>query len=240
MPPARRVAFATAALLAGALAVAGFWPSGVRARAALDRIQAQNDLRQVAHAIDQYERANGSRPASAAFLAPDGKPLLSWRVAVLPFLEHGALYAQFELDEPFDGPHNAAVARDHPMPRLYDVPGAPAPPGFTRVVGFAAERKGRRVPMPAFDLAAPGLRLADFKDGPFNTVQLVLAETPVPWTAPADLPFEVGANHSALLHWPANWGRTTAVATADGKAQLVPADTTPARLQALLTRDGND
>ena len=35
---------------------------------------------------------------------PTGKPLLSWRVAVLPYLDLDLLHAQFKLDEPWDGP----------------------------------------------------------------------------------------------------------------------------------------
>jgi hypothetical protein len=29
----------------------------------------------------------------------DGKPLLSWRVAILPYIGHDELYRQFHLDE---------------------------------------------------------------------------------------------------------------------------------------------
>ena len=36
----------------------------------------------------------------------DGKPLLSWRVKLLPYLEQGALYKEFHLDEPWDSEHN--------------------------------------------------------------------------------------------------------------------------------------
>lgn len=35
----------------------------------------------------------------------DGNPLLSWRVAVLPFIEQQALYEKFRLDEPWNSEH---------------------------------------------------------------------------------------------------------------------------------------
>ena len=50
----------------------------------------------------------------------DGKPLLSWRVLILPYLEQEALYKEFHLDEPWDSPHNRTlIAR---MPAVYRCP----------------------------------------------------------------------------------------------------------------------
>ena len=42
----------------------------------------------------------------AAITSPGGKPLLSWRVAILPYIDEKALYKKFKLDEPWDSPHN--------------------------------------------------------------------------------------------------------------------------------------
>ena len=49
-----------------------------------------------------YEIASGSFPGRAIF-DKQGKPLLSWRVSVLPYMDRGDLYHQFRLDEPWDG-----------------------------------------------------------------------------------------------------------------------------------------
>ena len=235
----RKLAFA---LVAGALAVlaAGFYPSGVRARGAVDRRLALDDFRRLGDALRQFERRNGVLPASAAFAGADGRPLLGWRVALLPDIGEGALFAKFRLNEPFDSDHNSAVTRDNTVPELYQTPYAPAPPGSTRVAGFAADRKVKGDLLPAFNLGRHGLKLADFRDGPANTIHLVLAETPVPWAAPADLPFVAGADHKALIHFPRAWGGTTVAAMGDGSARLVPADTPATTLQALLTRNGGE
>ena len=40
---------------------------------------------------------------------PDGQPNLSWRVALLPYLDHPDLYEAFHHDEPWDSPHNKAL-----------------------------------------------------------------------------------------------------------------------------------
>ena len=50
----------------------------------------------------------------AAICDKDGKPLLSWRVAILPYLEQGDLYKQFHLDEPWDSPHNSSLIEKMP------------------------------------------------------------------------------------------------------------------------------
>ncbi|HEV3023824.1 MAG TPA: DUF1559 domain-containing protein, partial [Pirellulales bacterium] len=48
-----------------------------------------------------------------AFVADDeGKPMHSWRVLILPFIEQQPLYDQYDFSEPWNGPHNA----DHGQP----------------------------------------------------------------------------------------------------------------------------
>src|SRR5688572_17499002 len=56
-------------------------------------------------AMHNYHDANGALPA-AAIRGKDGKPLLSWRVSLLPYIEQDNLYKEFRLDEPWDSPHN--------------------------------------------------------------------------------------------------------------------------------------
>ncbi len=54
---------------------------------------------------------------TAAILDKNGKPLLSWRVALLPYIEQDALYRQFKLDEPWDSEHNKKLIAQ--MPKIY-------------------------------------------------------------------------------------------------------------------------
>ena len=39
----------------------------------------------------------------------DGKPILSWRVLLLPYIEEGPLANAFKLDERWDSEHNRAL-----------------------------------------------------------------------------------------------------------------------------------
>ena len=65
---------------------------------------------------------------------PTGKALLSWRVALLPFLEENELYKQFHLDEAWDSDHNKKLLAK--MPRVF------APPGFRPPRSIAIGRSG--------------------------------------------------------------------------------------------------
>ena len=84
--------------------------------------QCTNNEKHIALAIHNY--ISSTRPKAmfppAYTTSKDGKPLLSWRVLILPYLEQEALYKQFHLDEPWDSPHNRTlIAR---MPTVYRCP----------------------------------------------------------------------------------------------------------------------
>ena len=70
-----------------------------------------------------------SFPPPDRVTGPNGKPGLSWRVHILPYIEQDALYKQFKLDEPWDSEHNKKLIEK--MPKVYVSPLAVAPPGET-------------------------------------------------------------------------------------------------------------
>src|SRR3712207_2423045 len=69
--------------------------------------------------MHNYHDAHGHLPAVANF-DPRGRPLLSWRVHLLPFLNEEKLYKEFHLDEPWDSEHNKKLIPR--MPRVYQGP----------------------------------------------------------------------------------------------------------------------
>lgn len=108
----------------GAVAVIGILvalllPAVQAAREAARRNQSLNNVKQIVLALLNYESTYGHFPPQA-ICAADGTPLLSWRVAILPFLEEQALYERFKLDEPWDSPHNKALLAE--MPDVYHDP----------------------------------------------------------------------------------------------------------------------
>src|ERR1700676_3675353 len=105
-----------------AVLIALLLPAVQAAREAARRAQCVNNLKQIGLAMHNYHSTYDCFPP--AVTADDqGRPLLSWRVLILPYLEEAPLYAQFHLDEPWDSPHNLPLASK--MPRVYTCPSDP-------------------------------------------------------------------------------------------------------------------
>jgi uncharacterized protein (TIGR03067 family) len=150
-------------------------------RLAAQRVMSSNNLKQIALALHNYNDTYRRLPGPA-LTDKQGKPLLSWRVAILPFVEENPVYKQFKLDEPWDSPHNKKLLKM--MPKLYEpVRGKTKEPYTTYYQAFQG-------PGTAFE---PGKMLripGDFPDGLSNTIFVVEAGEPVPWTKPEDIPFD--------------------------------------------------
>jgi hypothetical protein len=92
------------------------------------RVRSASNLRQIGLAMANCELQR-NRLLAPASVAADGRPLLSWRVHLLPYLAQETLYRQFHLDEAWDSPHNKTlIAR---MPPVYRSPALRAGPGMT-------------------------------------------------------------------------------------------------------------
>jgi hypothetical protein len=62
-------------------------------------------MQQLGMSVQNYHDVRNVLPGHCSY-DKDGKPLLSWRVHLLPFFEGGDLYERFHLDEPWGSPHN--------------------------------------------------------------------------------------------------------------------------------------
>src|SRR6516165_8316569 len=61
-----------------------------------------NSLRNIGLALHNYQSVRKGRLPPPVVKDKNGRPLYSWRVLLLPYLEHEPLYKQFKLDEPWD------------------------------------------------------------------------------------------------------------------------------------------
>lgn len=140
----------------------------------------QNRLKILMLTMHNYHDAQRGFPAQA-IVGADGKPLLSWRVAILPFLNQRELYLRFKLDEAWDSPTNKALLQE--MPKELTFPGdeSNALAGKTRLVGIAG-------PGFSFSKGAKGNSIRAFRDGTSNSAVLTVlaADKAVPWTKPED------------------------------------------------------
>lgn len=155
-------------------------PAVQQVREAARRTTSANNLRQLALACFNYESAHRSFPNQAIF-SEDGKPLLSWRVKILPYLDEQALYEKFHLDEPWDSEHNIKLLDE--MPEVYLNPNSihRNKTGYLALKGEGTFMDGTNNPN----------RIASIVDGTSNTIMFVEADddVAVEWTKPADLPF---------------------------------------------------
>ena len=94
-------------------------------------------LKRLGLALHEFHEAHGHFPA-AAITDKSGTPLLSWRVAILPQLGYQSLYDAFHLDEPWDSPHNLALAAQ--MPEVFRCPSLPDGRASTQVTRSWSDR----------------------------------------------------------------------------------------------------
>jgi len=188
------------------------------------RTQVTNNFKQITIGMHNYAQVHGALPPPAIY-SKDGKPLLSWRVAILPYIEEEALYKQFKLDQPWDSPANLALLPK--MSAIYHDHTATLPPGMTTFRVFVG-------PGTAFE-GPHGTPFKDFPDGTSNTLLVVEAAEAVPWTKPAELAYGPECSLPPLggrlpKHFMAGFG--------DASVRSIEQPVAEEHLRAAITRNG--
>ncbi len=156
-------------------------PAIIRVRESARRVASMNNMRQIGLSLQEHEMRHGAFPP--AYTADkDGKPLLSWRVAILPYIEESNLHEKFRMDEPWDSEHNKQFLKS--MPSTFMSPSSSAGPGMTNYLTIRGK-----------DTAFPGAKAtsaAQIRDGMSHTIMLVEASDAkaVPWTKPDDFEYD--------------------------------------------------
>jgi hypothetical protein len=188
-------------------------------------------------AFHNYESTFEHRPP-AAIRDSEGRPLLSWRVAILPYVEEDNLYREFYLDEPWDSPHNIRLLDK--MPHVYGSPGEQPPQSnmtFYRVFlgpGTPFERDG----------------MSSKRELLFPTSERILiidAGEAVPWTKPDELEYRPDAplpplggilRSNSWLDRQRDKKDLIQAAMMDGSVRRFERNFDEAELRALIVRDG--
>ncbi len=200
------------------------------------RMSCSNNMKVIMLAMLNYESAYGSFPP-AVINDGDGHPMHSWRVLLLPFLEHQSLYERYRFDEPWDGPNNSILHQE--MPMVYRCPESRSVHETTYVA--IVDERGF-LPPDGFRL------LSDFTD---RTRKISIVEHQhgaVVWTEPRDVDIE--EYKQFCMNWgPGNWpvhgnsNRFTHhyhgqnIAFTDGSVHFQPPGWSTGQLQSLLALD---
>ncbi len=201
------------------------------ARTTLRWVDSMQQLAKIGSAINGFHKATGFLPPAAIREPKTGKPLLSWRVAILPWMGSRDLYKQFHLDEAWDSPHNKALLAK--MPYEY------APLGHKPKEPFTTFYQAFVGPGTAFEpLPNKGkLRLSNIHDGAAITLAVVDAGSAVPWTKPEDLPFQLD---QPLPPVGGSFKDGFNLVCLDGSVFSVARSFDERLLKALITRDGGE
>lgn len=194
------------------------------------RKQAMNDLKQLGLGMHNYYSKHNHLPTAATTDA-EGRPLLSWRVQLLPYIEQQELYDAFHLDEPWDSEHNRSLIPR--MPEIFRVPLSrhEASDGRANYVVPGGERtmfppKGK-------------VTFREITDGTSDTIMVaeVDDEHAEIWTKPGG--YEIDPNQPAR-GLGGHFAEVFLTGFGDGSARAVPLSMAKEMHYGLFTRDGGE
>ncbi len=222
-------------------------------REALARARSINNLKQMGLAMHNIHTAFNAFPPAVIY-GPDGKPWHSWRVLILPYIEHRDLYNAYDFSQPWDSPKNKALLDK--MPDVYRDPihGDTKEPytHYAALVGPKAvfRPEGAKQTDPLKPPFAGGVGIQNITDGTSNTVVIssVEPERKIPWTKPEDI--DVGPAFKGVgqpggiaapytFHGPGG-GKAAPFLFCDGSVRVIAKTMHPRILESLMTAAGGE
>lgn len=197
---------------------------------AADKVKRQNQLKQIGLAMFNYHDSHGELPPAQSDKEAfkEGKPLLSWRVHILPFVDQPTLFEKFNRHEAADSETNKPLFEKTPEIYVSD-PAAPNE-GKTRIVRLTGPEA---VPLDK------KFTFASFTDGTSNTIMAIElpADKAIPWSSVEDIVFDPAKPLEAIGKIPPEGLQ---VLMYDGSVQTLKPDITPDAFKALVTPAGGE
>lgn len=151
-------------------------------RGASRRNACVSNMKQLAMSLLNYESDHGRFPP--AYIADAaGRPMHSWRVLILPYLDNKVLYDRYDFEEPWDSPNNKRLVTNASLYPYFECPTHYSEPRLCHYFAIV----GKRTMWP------PDRRRkhSEVRDGHFNTILYIEApHKRIPWAKPEDLSFD--------------------------------------------------
>jgi hypothetical protein len=204
------------------------------AREAARRSQCTCNLCQIKLALHNYHETYKTLPP--AYIADaNGKPIHSWRMLIMPFMEQSTLYNKYDFSEPWNGPNNIKLLDSMPSilacPSRFNVP--------TNLTSYVVvSGPGTMFP------GATSVKFEDVTDGLPNTLMVVeVSNVNIPWTAPWDLDvrsmrFQLNDPKRPAISSVHPGGAN--VVLGDASTRFLRESITPGNLRALITINGGE
>lgn len=200
---------------------------------AINSTKGLNNLKQLALGMHNFHDANNALPSDVV-----GTNAWSWRVQLLPYLEQQHLYKQLDFTKAWDDPANLKKLEAMEMPKVFEIPGRPAPKGHTYFRVFSRPKGAKGTERPLFVQGEKGPKLVEITDGTSNTLMIVEAGEAVPWYKPDVLAYD---GTLPLPQLGAKDADRFIAARADGSVfVLKPSKLGEKTLRALITPDGGE
>jgi len=201
-------------------------------REAARQTMCSNHLKMIGLAMHNYHDTYRTFPA-AVITDEEGRPMRSWRVALLPFMDQRSLYEQYDFNEPWDSPKNRGLLEFFPSEYCCpsDEVSGPQETSYVMIVG-----EGTTGGIPN-----QGVRTRDIEDGSSRTILAIeVGGSGIPWMEPRDMTVEEAVayitNPSASKFTHSHRGGVNVV-MADGSAEFLPESIDPETVRRLLTID---
>ena len=184
-------------------------------------------MRQIAIAMINYE--SDKQHFLPAYIADEnGKPMHSWRVLLLPYIEQQELYDRYRMDEPWDGPNNSMLHDEIVTAyRCLSSRSAEHCTDYVLITGKGTAFNNDQT-----------IGYGDITDGASNTIMVTeIAGSDIHWMDPRDIALDQFIGLEKVVE--TNHPQIRNVALFDGSTHPIETDANPDELMKLvLIADG--
>jgi hypothetical protein len=209
-------------------------------RAARESAQQQeciNKLKQIGIALQNYHQVYGCFPAPH-IADSTGKPMHSWRIAIVDYIEQLGVHWRYDFNRPWDDPANLQMTRSYAAANFFGCPSGSQPPSagvanYVMIVGAVGpSQPGKWSSMDEINACAEE-----------TIIVAEITDSDIFWAEPRDISFDelsLQINDKSKRSISSHHRHGALVLLANGEVKFLDESTSPKVLRAMLTCAAND